>query len=97
MRFANENPNFACFDLLDADDDTLRMNTLIIRIYAKTHISNNYSLLLEHDVALCCLQFIGKDVFLSDNALKLDWQFSSPVSDEFSSDSTHRWILYCIQ
>src|SRR5271169_2394182 len=60
-----ENPNFAGFDVLDGDDDTLRQNTLVIRIYAKTHTATNYSLLIEYDVALCCLQFIGKDVPLT--------------------------------
>jgi hypothetical protein len=57
-----ENPNFASFDLLGGDDDTLRLNTLVIRIYAKPHISTNYTLLLEYDISLCCLQFIGRDV-----------------------------------
>jgi hypothetical protein len=57
-----ENPNFACFDLSNGDDDTLRLNSLVIRIYAKTHASANYFLLIEHDILLCCLQFIGTDV-----------------------------------
>jgi len=65
----DENPNFACFDLLDGDDDTLRLNTLIIRVYAKPHTSTNYTLLIEHDIALCCLQFIGKDVVPSSRSI----------------------------
>ena len=93
----DENPNFACFDLLDGDDDTLRLNTLIIRVYAKPHTSTNYTLLIEHDIALCCLQFIGKDVVPSSRSVNIsDWTFSSSISDEFDCHSTYRWILYCI-
>jgi len=68
---ANKNPNFVCFDLLDGDDDTLRLNTLIIRVYAKPHTSTNYTLLIEHDIALCCLQFIGKDVLAAKHMANL--------------------------
>jgi|SRR5271155_2282104 len=56
------NPNFSDFDLLNCDDDTLRLNALVIRIYAKHHTEINYSLLIDYNVALCCLQYIGKDV-----------------------------------
>lgn len=66
-----KNPNFACFDILDSDDDTLRLNTLVIRIYAKPHTSTNYTLLIEHDIALCCLQFIGKDVLFSSSEVNI--------------------------
>jgi hypothetical protein len=59
----NENPNFAAFDLLDGDDDTLRLNDLIIKVFAKPHREREYSLLIEYDISLCCLQYIGKDVF----------------------------------
>lgn len=58
----DENANFAGFDLLDGDEDTLRLNSCVVRVYTKSHSSPNYSLLIEYDVALCCFQFIGKDV-----------------------------------
>jgi hypothetical protein len=58
----DENANFAGFDLLDGDDDTLRLNSCVVRVYAKSHSSPDYSLLIEYDVALCFLQFIGNDV-----------------------------------
>ena len=59
-----KNPTFSGFDFLGSDDDTLRLNNMILRIYAKPHSATNYTLLIEHDISLCCLQFIGRDVIL---------------------------------
>ena len=92
-----KNPNFASFDLLDSDDDTLRQNDLVIRIFAKMHNETNYHLLIEYDIALCCLQFIGRDVRSLYARLTVDWTISSPVSNKLNCVTTHGWILHCFQ
>ena len=92
-----KNPNFTGFDFLGSDDDTLRLNSMILRVYAKPHSTTNYILLMELDVALCCLQFIGKDVVSLKLTLIWDWTVSSSFPDEFGRDTTHWWILYNLQ
>lgn len=59
------NPDFRFFDIHAWGPLVTRMDEMTVRFWAKTELMNDYRLLIELDLHLGSLQFIGKSVCVS--------------------------------